>query len=532
MIKNITLSLGPEIALNSIDLVAYVRNELKVSPESSIEIFKKKQSIDARKPSIKVNIELDVYIDEPIPDNKIEVYSYPNVSKSKQAIVVGAGPAGLFAALRLIELGVKPIVIERGKDVRSRRRDIAAINKAQIVNPESNYCFGEGGAGTYSDGKLYTRSKKRGDIRRILEILVAHGATEEILVDAHPHIGTNKLPAVVAELRERILASGGEILFDTKVVDFVLKEEEIIGVRTADEKEILGEGVILATGHSARDVFELLHKRNIKIEPKPFAMGVRIEHSQAFVDACQYHNADRGLLPAASYALVAQTYFEGIQRGVFSFCMCPGGFIVPSSTEQKELVVNGMSPSRRDSKFANSGVVVAINPVDWKNFEHFGDLAALEYQKHIEQTAYVKVMEKLALDTEKEFTQVMPAQRVSDFLKHRVSKSLNETSYQPGLVSMDFFDVLPPNIANPLAEALQVFGKKMRKYDSDGGQMIGIESRTSSPVRIPREKETFEHVSTKRLYPCGEGAGYAGGIVSAAMDGERCAEALVAKYIN
>jgi uncharacterized protein len=526
------ISLEPEIALSDEKLTDYLRNHFKVSMVDVIQVLRKRQSIDARKKKVIINLNLEVYINESPPKEIFEKYYYPNVENKPSVIIVGAGPAGLFAALRLIELGAKPIVLERGKDVQSRRRDIANINKSHVVNSESNYCFGEGGAGTYSDGKLYTRSKKRGEIRRILEILVAHGATQEILVDAHPHIGTNKLPMVVAALRNQILKSGGEIRFDSKVTDLILGKGEIKGVVLENGQELLGKGVILCTGHSARDIFELLQNKNIKIEAKPFAMGVRIEHSQSFVDQCQYHSSERGLLPAAAYSLVAQTHYKGINRGVFSFCMCPGGFIVPASTSQNELVVNGMSPSRRDSKFANSGVVVAVNEIDWQEFKSEGPLAALAYQKMVEQTAFKKVCEAIGKDQKESITQLMPAQKVGDFTNRKISNDLLPTSYQPGLLSMDFHEVLPDKLSRPLQEGLKEFGKKMRKYDSNIGQMIGIESRTSSPVRIPRNRETFEHIETNRLYPCGEGAGYAGGIVSAAMDGERCAEALFTKYVS
>lgn len=533
MKKTASVALDPAIALDDEKLREFIAAQYKIPAASQWEIRKLRQSVDARKKNVIINLDLEIYIDEKPEPIQGTIRDYPDVSKSKhQVVIAGAGPAGLFAALRLIELGVKPIILERGKDVQSRRRDLAAINKDHVVNPESNYCFGEGGAGTYSDGKLYTRSKKRGDIRRVLEILVAHGSTEQILVDAHPHIGTNKLPVVVANLRNQVLKSGGEVHFDTKIVDFVIQNGEMKGVITANGKEFSGLGVILATGHSARDIFELLHQKAIYLEPKPFAMGVRIEHSQGFVDQCQYHRPDRGLLPAASYSLVAQTHFKGVQRGVFSFCMCPGGFIVPSSTAPGELVVNGMSPSRRDSVYANSGVVVAMNEVDWKGYEKYGALAALEFQKEVEQKAW-----RLMYDQKKTITdqgtdlQYMPAQRIGDFIKGKISPQLNETSYQPGLISMDMMEVLPSNIGMPLKDGIIEFGKKMQGYASNNGQLIGIESRTSSPVRIPRDKENLEHVSTKRLYPCGEGAGYAGGIVSAAMDGERCAEALVTKYV-
>ncbi|MFT4734074.1 MAG: putative FAD-dependent dehydrogenase [Algoriphagus sp.] len=521
MFKELTLVLDPEIALDEDKLHQLLKDKLNSDSDAFYHRVRR-QSVDARKKQIKINLQVEIS-SSPIPLNIDFQKNYPDVSTAKEAIIVGAGPAGLFAALRLIELGIKPIVIERGKDVRSRRRDIAAINKEHLVDQDSNYCFGEGGAGTYSDGKLYTRSKKRGDIKRTLEILVAHGATEQILVDAHPHIGTNKLPKVVSELRESILSAGGEILFETKVIDFIQEAHVLKGVITQSGKEIQGLGVILATGHSARDVYELLYKKNITIENKSFALGVRIEHPQGFVDSCQYHRKERGILPAASYSLVAQTHYKGIKRGVFSFCMCPGGFIVPASTAPGELVVNGMSPSKRDSQFANSGVVVAVNEPDWQAYKQFGPLAALEFQKSVEQKAW-----KAATQGPK--SQWAPAQLIPDFLNGKISSVLNETSYQPGLVSIDMNNVLPEHMANPLRDGVSQFGKKMRGYNSPAGQLIGIESRTSSPVRIPRDKDTLEHVSLKRLFPCGEGAGFAGGIISAAMDGERCAEALSKIY--
>ena len=519
--------LPPEIALDEQKLEEFLREKFRLSDDKLFYYRKLKQSIDARRREVKVNLDIEISFDAPFENAILGQYDYSHKSFSKTVVIVGSGPAGLFAALRCIELGIKPIVLERGKDVRARRRDIAAINKEHIVNADSNYCFGEGGAGTYSDGKLYTRSKKRGDLKRILEILVMHEATEQILVDVHPHIGTNKLPVVVANIRETILKAGGEMLFETKLTDFLLQKNKIKGVVVNNQTEIQADGVILATGHSARDIFELLHSRKILIQAKPFAMGVRVEHTQLFVDQCQYHADDRGLLPAASYSLVAQTYYNQIQRGVFSFCMCPGGFIVPSSTEQHELVVNGMSPSRRDSVFANSGVVVAVNEFDWKEFEAYGPLAALEFQKSVEQNAYKSVVKEVGEN--KPYVQTMPAQRIKDFYRNRKSRTLSETSYQPGLLAMDFNEILPKSLSEPLKDGLKQFSQKMRHYDE--GQMIGIESRTSSPVRIPRDKETLEHVELEGLYPCGEGAGYAGGIVSAAMDGERCAEAFAKKYL-
>lgn len=527
MQQTLSLTLEPEVALDDAILRQYIQKKyLQTSDNEGFNIKKLRQSIDARKGQVKINLEVEIYSGEIPPPEMVFQKDYPDVSHKPQAIIVGAGPAGIFAALRLIELGIKPILLERGKDVRTRRRDLAAINKDHVVNPESNYCFGEGGAGTYSDGKLYTRSKKRGDVRRILEILVAHGSTPEILYDAHPHIGTNKLPSVVADLRESILKAGGEVHFDTKVVDFHVINNQMRGVVTANGHEFTGIGVILATGHSARDIFELLHKKNIQIEAKPYAMGVRIEHQQSLIDAHQYHRKERGLLPAASYSLVAQTYYKNIQRGVFSFCMCPGGFIVPAATAQGELVVNGMSPSRRDSKFANSGVVVAINEVDWQKYKHLGPLAGLQLQKEVEQKAYQLSSNYLKNDN----CQAAPSQLLNDFLNGRISKELLPTSYQPGLVSMDMTEVLPDIIARPLQEGLKEFGKKMKGYVTNDAQLIGIESRTSSPVRIPRDKESLEHLQMKGLFPCGEGAGFAGGIVSAAMDGERCAEQLVRIY--
>ncbi|SIS75700.1 NAD(P)/FAD-dependent oxidoreductase [Belliella pelovolcani] len=525
MKKELNLQLSPQEAYDEQIFQEVVSKRLGIKAElHQFTARQVKRSIDARGRQVKVNVTAEAFIDEPMTPLLSSPKAYQNVSNADQIVIVGAGPAGIFAALRAIEMGVKPILLERGKDVRARRRDLAAINKDHIVNPESNYCFGEGGAGTYSDGKLYTRSKKRGDIRRIMEIFVAHGATEEILVDAHPHIGTNKLPKIVTELRESIIQAGGEVLFNTKVVDFILKDNEIVGVTTQDGEQIKGLGVILATGHSARDIFHLLHAKKILIEAKPFALGVRIEHSQNLIDQIQYHcEVDRGpYLPASSYALVQQTYYKGKQRGVFSFCMCPGGFIVPAATAPGELVVNGMSPSRRDSKFANSGIVAAVELEDLPQYAKYGPLAAMMFQAEVEQRAW-ELGGK---------TQVAPAQRMVDFVQRKSSKSLLDTSYQPGLLSTDMHEVLPDFISNRLADAFQAFGKKMKGYYTNESQLIGVESRTSSPVRIPRVKETFEHPTVKRLFPCAEGAGYAGGIVSAAMDGERCAEHLIEMYLK
>jgi uncharacterized FAD-dependent dehydrogenase len=525
MKKEFNLQLKPEEAYDPIIFQETLLKKAGLPLDSKDALARQvKRSIDARGRQVKINVQAELFVKEQVPSLIDHFPSYPNVQNSDPIIIVGAGPAGLFAALRAIELGVKPIILERGKDVRARRRDLAAITKHHIVNPDSNYCFGEGGAGTYSDGKLYTRSKKRGDIRRIMEILVAHGATEEILVDAHPHIGTNKLPKLVADIRNTILTSGGEIHFDCRVEDFILDGNEIKGVVTQDGEKIKGLGVILATGHSARDIFQLLQKKEILIEAKPFALGVRIEHSQNLIDRIQYHcEIDRGpYLPASSYSLVTQTNFKGKQRGVFSFCMCPGGYIVPSATSPGELVVNGMSPSRRDSKYANSGIVVAVELEDLPEFQKFGPLAAMHFQAEIEKRAW-ELGGK---------TQAAPAQRMVDFVQKKDSSTLLDTSYQPGLASVEMREVLPDFISERLAMAFKVFGQKMKGYYTNESQLIGVESRTSSPVRIPRDKESFEHIQIKRLYPCGEGAGYAGGIVSAAMDGERCAEKLIATYVR
>ena len=521
MIKTVEVSLTPEEAFDEDLFPSHLRRKLNIQIGDEINVAPVKRSIDARgrKVIVRVLVELNPTRKQkpPIKEN------YRNVSNAPSAIIVGAGPAGMFAALRLIELGVKPIVIERGKDVQSRRRDIAAINKNHIVNPESNYCFGEGGAGTYSDGKLYTRSKKRGDVKRILEILVAHGAKDQILFDAHPHIGTNKLPLVVADLRESILKAGGEIRFNTKMTDLLVAENSVRGIVTAEGDKIESEALILATGHSARDIFELLHKKKVLIEEKPYALGVRVEHSQQLIDQIQYHCQVRDpYLPASSYSLVHQAKINGAEAGVFSFCMCPGGFIVPSATSPGEVVVNGMSPSRRDSKFANSGIVMAVDSRRFKDFEKFGPLAGMYFQKQIEETA-CRVGGN---------TQQAPAQRLIDFVEGKFSTELLDTSYQPGLTSASFEEVLPAFILNGLIQGFKNFGSKMKGYLTNDAQVVGVESRTSSPVRIPRDKTTLEHLQVQGLFPCGEGAGYAGGIVSAAMDGERCAEAVFKKYFK
>ena len=511
------LTLPGDIAFDSAKVEEHLRANRLLKDGQYHQILKR--SIDARKRQVKVHLQVEVR-DTPIDTEYVEYQKKDhNVSDSDPVIIVGAGPAGLFAAIRAIENGLKPIILERGKGVRARRRDLAAINKDHIVNTESNYCFGEGGAGTYSDGKLYTRAKKRGSIRRIFEILVAHGAPNEILFEAHPHIGTNKLPKVVSTLRETIEAAGGAIRFDSKMTEILIENGTARGVKLSSGEDFTGVGVILATGHSARDIFRMCQQQNIKIEAKPFALGVRIEHPQQLIDKIQYHCDDRGLLPASSYSVVSQTNWKNVQRGVFSFCMCPGGFIVPAATEPGEIVVNGMSPSRRDSQFANSGMVVQVELEDIPEFHEHGELAAMEFQASVEKKAWQLGGE----------TQVAPAQRMVDFIQGKVSNQLAATSYQPGLKSVNMRKVLPEFIFRRLHDGFKEFGKKLNGYLTNDAQIVGVESRTSSPVRIPRDRETCEHVEIKGLFPCGEGAGFAGGIVSAAMDGERCMDGILKK---
>ncbi|MFY0672969.1 MAG: FAD-binding protein [Bacteroidia bacterium] len=518
MQKHLKLTLNAKQAFDSDERQKVLKQKLGLGANDELIEKPVKRSIDARNKNIKVHYETYAFVNEK-PKTVYEFdFDWKDVSDQPEAHIIGFGPAGMFAALRLIELGIKPVIIERGKDVRDRRRDIAAINKEHIVNSDSNYCFGEGGAGTYSDGKLYTRSKKRGTIRRVLEILEKHGSPEDILVDAHPHIGTNKLPKVVAAIRETILSCGAEIRFETRVDDFLIVNNTIKGLKLSTGETLDTNKVILATGHSARDIYYNLRKHNVAIEAKPFAMGVRIEHPQHVIDSMQYHCDERGpYLPAASYAIVNQTMWQKKKRGVFSFCMCPGGFIVPAATGPGEVVVNGMSPSKRNSKYANSGIVVAIELEDLKEFEKHDELAGLEMQKQLEQRAWQAAGQ----------TQTAPAQRMVDFVEGKVSDSLNDCSYIPGLASVDMREVLGKNLGIRLREAFKGFGKKMKPYYTNEANIVGVESRSSAPIRIPRDSERLEHTQIKGLFPCGEGAGYAGGIVSAAMDGERVAEAVV-----
>jgi len=512
------LVVPPEIGYDEANLKEHLTQLGLLSAGKYFKIVRR--SIDARQRAIKVNLRVETR-DTPIEVEYLEYLKRDhNVNNAPVVVIVGAGPAGLFAALKAVELGLKPIVLERGKDVRSRRRDLAAINKENIVNPDSNYCFGEGGAGTYSDGKLYTRSKKRGSVRRIFEVLVAHGASPDILFEAHPHIGTNRLPKIITAIRETIEQAGGEIRFDSRVTDFLL-EDEMEGVRLHHGEEVRGVSVLLATGHSARDIFHLCKKGKIKIEAKPFALGVRVEHSQNQIDQARYHCENRGeYLPASSYSLVAQSTVNEVERGVFSFCMCPGGFIVPSATSQEEIVVNGMSPSRRDGKFANSGIVVAVEKEDLAAYAKHEELAHLKFQEEVEHSAW-KIAGK---------TQTAPAQRLGDFVNDRLSDSLLDTSYQPGLASVEMRGFLPEFIYKRLISGFKQFDRKLIGFLTNEAQIIGVESRTSSPVRIPRNPETLEHVEVKRLFPCAEGAGYAGGIISAAIDGEKCMERIAAIY--
>ena len=523
MPQQVQLKLTPQQAASHESIISHIADVKAIQPSSINGYHILKQSIDARSKQIWINITATVFIDEPLQPRNTIAFEWKEVHRAaKRVLIIGAGPAGLFAALRLIELGIQPIIIERGKDVRSRRRDLAVLNKEGIINPESNYCFGEGGAGTYSDGKLYTRSNKRGNIQRILELFHHFGAEEKILYQSHPHIGTNKLPHIITAMREHILQCGGEVHFETKLTNFIIEGNRLKGIEVNHQTQLLADAVLLATGHSARDVFELLHTNKILIEAKPFALGVRVEHPQQVIDSIQYHCSVRGdYLPPASYSLVEQVH----GKGVFSFCMCPGGIIAPASTAANELVVNGWSPSKRNNPFANSGMVVSVEEKDalqyfqkkenqkWK-VESGNPLLMMYFQKAVEQKAYEMGGGKF----------VAPAQRMVDMFEQKTSSTLPACSYVPGLHAVDLKNVLPSFIFDDLRVGFHAFGKKMRGYFTNEAVVVATESRTSSPVRIPRDAETLQHPQITNLYPCAEGAGYAGGIVSAAMDGERVAQ--------
>jgi len=524
MQKKLSLKLLPSEAADDVIVRKYIAASAGVADKAVAGYHIVRHSIDARGRLAWIHLSVNAFINEPLQPRELQRFDFKDVRKAPhQVIIVGAGPAGLFAALKLAESGIKPIILERGKDVQARRRDLAILNKKGKVNPESNYCFGEGGAGTYSDGKLYTRSSKRGDVNRILNLFVHFGAEENILYEAHPHIGTNKLPYIITAMRKKIIDCGGEILFEKKVIDFTIQDDEIKAVKTADGNFFTAGAVILATGHSARDIFELLHEKKILIEAKPFALGVRVEHPQALIDSAQYHlpqNPARSggfrspYLPPASYSWVQQV--EG--KGVFSFCMCPGGIIAPAATSPGELVVNGWSPSKRNNPYANSGVVVTVEEKDWLHYRKYGPLAAMYFQQGVEQKAFAAGGGKF----------VAPAQRMADFTTNRISATLRDCSYLPGIYSTSLKEALPAFIHKRLQQAFREYGKKMKGYFTNEAMVLATESRTSSPVRIPRDAGTLQHPQVKNLYPCGEGAGYAGGIVSAAMDGERVAEQIIA----
>ncbi len=517
MIQDFQLRVVPQVAASDAALRTCLVEEQGVSARRLQGFRVIRRSIDARQRQIFVNLTVRCWLDEPMAEEPFQRTEYPNVEGRPQVIVVGAGPGGLFAALRLIELGLRPIVVERGKDVHERKKDLARISREHTVNAESNYSFGEGGAGAYSDGKLYTRSKKRGSVEKILNVFCQHGAQTTILADAHPHIGTDRLPRVIENMRNTILSCGGEVHFQTKMTDLLIEDDRVIGCRTADEREFLGP-VILATGHSARDVYRLLASRNIEIEAKGIAVGVRLEHPSQLIDQIQYHNrAGRGKwLPAAEYAYVQQCG----GRGVYSFCMCPGGFVVPAATGPEQVVVNGMSPSHRNGRWSNSGMVVEIHPEDIAATDSDA-LCMLRFQEELERLAWQQGGRR----------QTAPAQRMADFVNGRLSYDLPESSYAPGLVSSPLHFWMPKFITERLQEGFRAFGRKSHGFLTNEATVIGVETRTSAPVRILRDGDTLRHVRLEGLYPCGEGAGYAGGIVSAAIDGERCAEA-VAAYLG
>jgi uncharacterized FAD-dependent dehydrogenase len=545
MVEEYQLRVLPQIAASEQNIIDYLAKEKGFDARTLTHVRVLRRSIDARQRTIYVNLKVRAYINEMPQDDEYQHIDYPYVGDRPKVVVVGEGPGGLFASLRLIELGLRPVIIERGKDVRERKKDMALITKTQKVDPESNYCFGEGGAGAYSDGKLYTRSHKRGNTEKILNVFCQHGASTSILADAHPHIGTDKLPRVIENMRLQIIKSGGEVHFQTKMTGFLLEQlsdggERVVGVKAVDlqtKKELEFRGpVILATGHSARDVYRYLASAKIEIEPKGIAVGVRLEHPSKLIDQIQYHNKNgRGkYLPAAEYSMVAQV--EG--RGVYSFCMCPGGFVIPAATGPEQIVVNGMSPSNRGTQWSNSGMVVEVRPEDAaqimadKTAQIMADkdkegndindpndvLSVMRFQEQLEKMCWQQGNMK----------QTAPAQRMADFVNNRLSYDLPKSSYAPGLVSSPLHFWLPPFIAKRLQEGFKVFGKRSHGFLTNEAVLIAVETRTSSPVRILRDRETLQHIRVEGLFPCGEGAGYAGGIVSAGVDGERCAEAVYA----
>jgi uncharacterized protein len=517
--KQVVINLSPAVAADQDQIKKISATLAGIDPSAITSLRIVRRSVDARKKNIRVNLTVEIFSEKDSAIPQITPYTPLNVEQKQEVIIVGAGPAGLFAALRLIELGIRPVIIERGRDVSSRKADIARISREQIVDPDSNYCFGEGGAGTYSDGKLYTRSKKRGDNTRILELLCLHGANDNIMYEAHPHLGTDKLPRIISNIRQTILSAGGLFILEKRVTDLLIEGDTIKGVTTSDNETFLSPYVILATGHSARDIYDICRNRGIEIQMKSFAMGVRVEHPQEIIDRIQYHGSTRGeYLPAASYNLAKQV--DG--RGVYSFCMCPGGFIVPSATLQEEVVVNGMSPSERNSPYANSGIVVEIRPEDLTKYSASGEMAGIEFQKELEREAWKNGGH----------SQRAPAQRLTDFVDGNTSASLPKVSYFPGVTSSPLHSWLPKSIGRRLRDGFRLFGHVMNGYFTNEAVVLGVESRTSSPVRIPRDSEKLHHIRITGLYPCGEGSGYAGGIVSSAVDGMNVADAVAREILS
>lgn len=539
MVQEYQIRVQPQIAYNEQNLASYLSKEKGFDIRTINRVRILRRSIDARQRQVMVNLKVRVYINELPQDDEYQRVEYPDVSDAPQVIVVGAGPGGLFGALHLIELGYRPVIVERGKDVRERKKDMAAISRNQCVDPESNYCFGEGGAGAYSDGKLYTRSKKRGSVEKILNVFCQHGASTSILCDAHPHIGTDKLPRVIENMRKQILQSGGQVYFNTKMTELLIENERVVGIRAVNhvdnqEMELHGP-VILATGHSARDVYRYLNDQHIEIAAKGIAVGVRLEHPAELIDQIQYHSRNgRGkYLPAAEYSFVTQV--EG--RGVYSFCMCPGGFIIPAATGPEQIVVNGMSPSNRGTRWSNSGMVVEVHPEDLAEIERGGTAAAdndhTDAAQGLDPLCMMRFQEQLEKNCWQQGNrkQTAPAQRMADFVNGHLSYDLPDSSYAPGLVSSPLHFWMPSFIAHRLQEGFKVFGCQRHGFLTNEATLIATETRTSSPVRILRDDLTLQHIRLQGLFPCGEGAGYAGGIVSAAIDGERCAD-MAAQYLQ